>query len=359
MADPISAVIGGVATVAGGLLGSSASGKAASAQAQAAQQAGDLQAQATREQIAAQERMFERQIELQEPFRQRGITAINRMDTATNVLPYLSPRTQTPGAFAPQTGLPAGFDPQTGLPAQFTGQVDLQADPGYQFRLQEGLKALDRQAAARGGLISGAALKASQRYGQDLASQEYGAAYGRALTEYQAGLERNQLGYGREMDEYNLGLQLNQLGYGRELTAYELEQQRNQLAYGRELDRYNAAFNRAETSYNRLAGQAGFGQTASGQLAGAAGQTGANIANTIGQGAMLQGQALGAAGQARASGYVGQANALGGALGNVGNLATQYSVMNRLFPSGGMMPGQVATGANALNVNAGMGYGGF
>jgi hypothetical protein len=54
-----------------------------------------------------------------------------------------------------------------------------QADPGYNFRMSEGLKALDRQAAARGGMMSGAALKAAGRYGQDTASQEYGNAYNR------------------------------------------------------------------------------------------------------------------------------------------------------------------------------------
>jgi hypothetical protein len=54
-----------------------------------------------------------------------------------------------------------------------------EADPGYNFRLSEGLKALDRQAAARGGLMSGAALKAAGRYGQESASQEYGNAYNR------------------------------------------------------------------------------------------------------------------------------------------------------------------------------------
>ena len=58
-------------------------------------------------------------------------------------------------------------------------QQFLQMDPGYGFRLSEGLKAMERGAAARGGLMSGAALKAGQRYGQDLASQEYGAAYNR------------------------------------------------------------------------------------------------------------------------------------------------------------------------------------
>ena len=54
-----------------------------------------------------------------------------------------------------------------------------QADPGYGFRMSEGLKALDRQAAARGGLMSGAALKAAGRYGQDSGSQEFGNAYNR------------------------------------------------------------------------------------------------------------------------------------------------------------------------------------
>ena len=54
-----------------------------------------------------------------------------------------------------------------------------EADPGYSFRMSEGLKALDRQAAARGGLMSGAALKAAGRFGQESASQEFGNAYNR------------------------------------------------------------------------------------------------------------------------------------------------------------------------------------
>ena len=58
-------------------------------------------------------------------------------------------------------------------------QEFLQMDPGYGFRLGEGLKALERSAAARGGLMSGATGKALQRYGQDLASQEFGNAYNR------------------------------------------------------------------------------------------------------------------------------------------------------------------------------------
>jgi hypothetical protein len=60
--------------------------------------------------------------------------------------------------------------------------ADYQADPGYAFRLSEGQKALERSAAARGGLISGGALKAATRYGQDMGSQEYGNAYNRYQT---------------------------------------------------------------------------------------------------------------------------------------------------------------------------------
>jgi hypothetical protein len=57
--------------------------------------------------------------------------------------------------------------------------ADFQKDPGYDFRLQEGQKALERSAAARGGLQSGGTMKAVSRYGQNFASNEYGNAYNR------------------------------------------------------------------------------------------------------------------------------------------------------------------------------------
>jgi len=69
--------------------------------------------------------------------------------------------------------------PDYGRYARDFSMQDFQADPGYAFRMKEGLTALDRQAAARGGLISGGALKAAQRYGQDLGSQEYQNAFNR------------------------------------------------------------------------------------------------------------------------------------------------------------------------------------
>ena len=42
--------------------------------------------------------------------------------------------------------------------------------PGYQFQFDEGTKALERSAAARSGLLSGAQSKAMTRFGQGLAS---------------------------------------------------------------------------------------------------------------------------------------------------------------------------------------------
>lgn len=71
-------------------------------------------------------------------------------------------------------------------PYQDFGMAQFQADPGYQFRMAEGLKALERSAAARGLLQSGGTLKGIQQYGQNLASDEYQNAFGRYLTQREA-----------------------------------------------------------------------------------------------------------------------------------------------------------------------------
>lgn len=70
--------------------------------------------------------------------------------------------------------------------------------PDYQFRLEQGNRALENSAAARGGLLSGAQLKAAQGYGQDLASTEYGNWYNRlaGLRSEGLGIARNQANIG-------------------------------------------------------------------------------------------------------------------------------------------------------------------
>tara|TARA_R110000868_G_scaffold125249_1_gene330914 strand:- start:2064 stop:2777 length:714 start_codon:yes stop_codon:yes gene_type:complete len=122
-----------------------------------ANKASKTQAQSAQQGIDAQERMFNRQNELQEPFRKAGEEALNKLiPLASNYTPF--------------------------------GMNQFQQDPGYAFRLSEGMKALDRTAAARGGLLSGSTLKGAQRYGQDLGSQEYMNAFNRYQTERNAQL---------------------------------------------------------------------------------------------------------------------------------------------------------------------------
>lgn len=58
----------------------------------------------------------------------------------------------------------------------------LMMDPGYQFRLNQGMDALQNSVAARGGLLSGNTLKAISNYGQDYASNEYGNAFNRLAS---------------------------------------------------------------------------------------------------------------------------------------------------------------------------------
>lgn len=60
--------------------------------------------------------------------------------------------------------------------------ADFQADPGYQFRMDQAMKALQGSAAARGSLMSGGALRDLDSYSQGLASQEYQNAFNRFET---------------------------------------------------------------------------------------------------------------------------------------------------------------------------------
>lgn len=198
----------GAALLGSAVIGGMASSKAAKSQAAAANRAAQLERE-----------MFERQIELQEPFRQAGLTAQQRYMNLLGLSQAPTARTEQEirNALAAQymqpgigeggiqgvdeAGLSAAVQaemakdaqarqeyealkasPEFGKYTRDFGMQDFEQDPGYAFRMSEGLKALDRQAAARGGLISGGALKASQRYGQDLASQEYMNAFNRYQT---------------------------------------------------------------------------------------------------------------------------------------------------------------------------------
>lgn len=64
-------------------------------------------------------------------------------------------------------------------PGQMSVSDIMALDPGYQFRLDQGSKAVTNAAGAAGMRNSGATMKALTRYGQDYASNEYGNIYNR------------------------------------------------------------------------------------------------------------------------------------------------------------------------------------
>lgn len=133
------AVVGGA--VVGGIATTMAGNKAADAQEAAANTASGTQL-----------KMYNQNRADLAPYRQAGYTALNELGTET-----------APGG---------------DLNRDFT-LADFNADPGYQFRMDQGQQALERSASARGGLLSGGAGKALERYGQDYASNEYSSAYSR------------------------------------------------------------------------------------------------------------------------------------------------------------------------------------
>ena len=59
-------------------------------------------------------------------------------------------------------------------------------DPSYDFRLNQGLDAAQRSAAARGVLNSGGTIRDLQDYAQGFASQEYANTFDRAMRAYEA-----------------------------------------------------------------------------------------------------------------------------------------------------------------------------
>jgi hypothetical protein len=132
---------------------------AANAQNQATQQSMMMQALQARQAQQALERGQQQATAAYQPYSQFGTESLNRYATLMGLRP----------------GEGSGS-----LMAQPT--IDqLQMDPGYAFREQQGMQAVNRTAAAQAGLQSGAALKAAQRFGQDLASTDYGSAYNRFM----------------------------------------------------------------------------------------------------------------------------------------------------------------------------------
>ena len=174
-----------------------------------------------------------------------------------------------------------------GYGQQFQAPTDIteQNDPGYQARLKMGTDAIQRSAAARGGVLTGGTAKALDQYGQDYASNEYGNVYNRALNTFGT----------------NYGVWNN--------------------------DQNNI--------YSRLLGLSNSGQQAAGQL-GAFGQESANnvTGNLLGTGDQI-GKDYGLGGAANASGIYNQGSALAGGLNGITGSLSQLLMLKQLGLGGG------------------------
>lgn len=151
------------------LLGAAAIGAGASMA--AGSKAAKAQKNAANTASANEQAMFEAQREDNQKYYDQGKEDVNaNFGLATGALsPYANQGAAATGRLSALAGL-GGSEQQ---------QSALASDPGYQFRMTQGVNALDRSAAARGMLQSGAQQKALLGYGQGLASSELNNAFQR------------------------------------------------------------------------------------------------------------------------------------------------------------------------------------
>ena len=262
------------------IIGAYSANQASKAQSRAAGEATQAQRDIANQQTDLQREQYLKQLELNEPFRQAGLTGQNMLLAQLQGGPYASAK----------FGGVEGYDPASVM--RNFGQSDFQADPGYAFRLSEGLKGMNATAAARGGLLSGNALRAGQEYGQQLGSQEYQNAFNR----YQA---------------------------NRALQAQE----------------YGNAFNRFQTERTNtlapLQSLAGLGQSATQQAQQASQNYATGAGNALGNFGNAQASNIIGQGNARASGYIGGANAISGGVGQGINFYQNQNLVNTLLANRG------------------------
>lgn len=157
--------------------------------------------------------------------------------------------------------------------------VDETNDPGYQFRMNQGTQALQNSAAARGGLLSGGTAKAETDFAQNDASNEYANVYNRALNNYNTN--------------------------------------------------YNTFTNDQTNEFNRYAALSGQGQVSAQNLSTAGLATANQVGNTLLTAGQQIGNNINNAGAADASGYVGGANAINGAINGSINSLSLLSMLNK------------------------------
>jgi len=225
----------------------------ANKQAKAAESAAQTQSQATDKASQIQKEMYDQTRKDFDPYRQAGSNALSQLV-----------------GFNPQSYSGSGFNYKGSSNPNYTSQqfnpdaFNFEESPGYQFRKEQGMDGIQGSAAAGGGLLSGATLKALNGYNSDLASQEYGNAFNQHQTS--------------ENQRFNQYLGQEQLNQGQHQQAFNNWQSQDNNTYSRFMNDQN-------NQYNRLNSLVGIGQNAAAQQGNAGMQTGQAIANNTMSGA--------------------------------------------------------------------------
>ena len=281
---------------------------------------------------ATQANVYNTNAAIQQPFYQTGVDANAKMAS------YL--------------GLGGNSaDPNYGKFTQGFTNNDFQQDPGYGFRFQEGLKALERSAAAKGNLLGGAQVKASQRYGQDFASNEYQNAYNRFNQDRQftagqlSGAINNGMSAGNQIAGYGTNY-ANATNANNQNYSTGMTNANNNLAnsVGSAYQNYGTGMTNANQNYANSAMNAyqnygtgltnantGYANQASNIYQNAANNQ-SNMLNTYAQnyGSQRSNSAANisniilAGAKAKAQGYIGQANAYNAGIGGITDMAGQF-----------------------------------
>lgn len=283
----VAAAIGGSALIGAGV-SLYTSSKAAEAQKQAALAAGQSQVQAQQAAIAAYTALANQALGYVAPYQKLG------KQGATELGNRLSDLTKTNYTLPTTPVAPTLKEAPDG---NFT-QADLEATPGYQFTKQQGLKAVQNSAAARGLGVSGAALKGAATFATGLSDQTYNTRFQQQQDAYKTYLAEKAQQFGMSVEQYQA-----------ELAKIQEQQSLNTDAF------------------NKLKGVVDIGTTASGQAA--------DIAKGMGQ-ATAQGQVN--IGQAQAGALTNAANATaaglntaGGAVNNAANNIAGYLAYKSIF----------------------------
>jgi hypothetical protein len=178
--------IGDAFSGVGNFIGDTIGGITGAAQAgEAAEKAGKVQAAAAQQGIEEQRRQFDKMMEVLEPFRTQGVTAIGGLQ------PYA------------QAGLPALEAQQAlaglrGPEAQRAAISQIESSPEFQAQVEQGERALLQRAAATGGLRGGNVQEALAQFRpamlSDLINQQYSRLGGFTQLGSQTGTNIAQLG---------------------------------------------------------------------------------------------------------------------------------------------------------------------